>query len=452
MRFFKLATVLAVAASGVQALAVARDVVDNQAVHVNSRRNANTKLVAHLHSRGTEGTADERVPPLHDGAGSGSAPPGGRRQKFRETISTQWDSARNGWGPKAVDSCKCAAQNAWTKCKCAAKNLSDKYAKKPATGSSNQPNIESKDVMGATAAPKTSVSEFCKSAWNRYGESAKKYGCKATDWAREKLPGRQKSTKNDEGLETHATGSPHAQKRSVEGTSQGKNWQQKISDQCKGVRKSVGQTLSKAQVACQDAYNKHGPKIAGQCTGAGESIGQKLSDGKVACQGLYQKWAPKVMSKKQPAGEAAIESKEPPHQNSRRTINSAKVDSPAEGIESPAAGLKRTSHSWNLAELAQSCQAAGKKLIDGVCAKIKGTPGSSVHQHQQLPQEDPESPIHSPRRHPGSPTNHYQQLPQEDQESHTPSPRRHRDSSPPATHRYQENLAEEGLSSPKRHI
>ncbi|KAI6616562.1 hypothetical protein MCOR14_010981 [Pyricularia oryzae] len=343
MRLFKLATLLVVAASGVQALAVIRDGIDNQAVQVNGRRDANAKLVA----RANEGQgANEVVPPFHDGAtspvqsvegGDGNAPRAGRRQRLRQKMNAQWNNAVTGWGPKAVDSCKCAAKSAYSKCKCAAEKFADSRRKKSSAAtaaSSDQPNLESQGGKTAAAAPKASFLETCKHGIKYAGEKGQVLGCKLKDMAQERFPKLRKSTASN-GIEiagspiprTRSEGSQehrvekrgrdeHEQEQEIEklwgnddfgaprsraylekpkprvSTSDGeatgpvsdkRKWQQSIGDKCKCFGQKVGEQMSKAGKACKCVNKRAIPTMTDAC-----------KSGKEACKSAYERVAPAI--------------------------------------------------------------------------------------------------------------------------------------------------------------
>ncbi|KAH8844703.1 hypothetical protein ACKVWC_008632 [Pyricularia oryzae] len=356
MRLFKLATLLVVAASGVQALAVTRDGIDNQAVQVNGRRDANAKLVA----RANEGQgANEVVPPFHDGAtspvqsvegGDGNAPRAGRRQRLRQKMNAQWNNAVTGWGPKAVDSCKCAAKSAYSKCKCAAEKFADSRRKKSSAAtaaSSDQPNLESQGGKTAAAAPKASFLETCKHGIKYAGEKGQVLGCKLKDMAQERFPKLRKSTASN-GIEiagspiprTRSEGSQehrvekrgrdeHEQEQEIEklwgnddfgaprsraylekpkprvSTSDGeatgpvsdkRKWQQSIGDKCKCFGQKVGEQMSKAGKACKCVNKRAIPTMTDAC-----------KSGKEACKSAYERVAPAINNACE-AGKAACRS------------------------------------------------------------------------------------------------------------------------------------------------
>ncbi|TLD21149.1 hypothetical protein PspLS_09296 [Pyricularia sp. CBS 133598] len=434
MRLLKLATVLVVAASGVQAVAVARDAIDNQAVQINYRRAANAKLVA----RANEGQgANEVISPFDNGvaspvqpvkAGDGNAPRAGRRQRFRQKISAQWDKAVTGWGPKAVENCKCAVKNAYNNCKCAAKKFADHRRKKSNTATaafSDQPDVESQSGMAATAVPKASFLKTCKHGIKIIGEKGQVLGCKLKDMAQERFPKLRKSTAKDRFV---IIGTPIPRTR-LEG-SQGQRVEKRGKSQHEPEEKVVtlwdeGFSVPKSPQFPQkpkprvSASNDEatGPvsenkkwqqRMGDKCKCLGQKIGEKMSNGKERCKCVYDKWVVQRIRKQRVGGEAAaakaaeteknLGSNSHRHQHSRRSGTPTSADA-TEGVKSSGSDLKKTGNSWDLAGyFKQACQSARQNLKDARCplggqvAKDKGTPSSPSHRYQGLSQEDPDSP------------------------------------------------------------
>ncbi|TLS27184.1 hypothetical protein PpBr36_05566 [Pyricularia pennisetigena] len=189
MRFLNLAAVLAVAASGAQALAVARDGLDSREVHINSRRDAaNLKLMARTNDGEEAFGLPTPVPPVQ--TGGGSAAPASRREKFRATIADHKRKLATKW-PDQYNRCKCIADSvgkALDQCKCAAQEFIEKHSQKP-----NAAAAAAGDA-GASAEPKPKLLDQCKTYFNHYGQVAKDQACKLKDMALERLPGRRKPT------------------------------------------------------------------------------------------------------------------------------------------------------------------------------------------------------------------------------------------------------------------
>ncbi|TLD13109.1 uncharacterized protein PgNI_02821 [Pyricularia grisea] len=225
MRFFNLVTALALAASGAQALAVARDNIDNQAVEVNSRRDVKQKRAEASPDRfrnertsplaspgrgsdsitspsGSFGRGSDSITSSSGSPGQGSDGKTGRRGKARQKINEQLEQARAKW-PQIAEKCKCAADSARQKlqnCKCAAqKQWDQRFGKKDtaATGPADQPNLESVGDAGAAPAPKQKFSDQCRTFYNKAGKQVQDGLCKIKDKAQERFSGGRKTTAQD---------------------------------------------------------------------------------------------------------------------------------------------------------------------------------------------------------------------------------------------------------------
>ncbi|KAI6350728.1 hypothetical protein MCOR25_010443 [Pyricularia grisea] len=193
MRFFNLVTALALAASGAQALAVARDNIDNQAVEVNSRRDVKQKRAEASPDRsglgsgsmtspfGSFGRGSDSITSPSGSPGQGSDGKTGRRGKARQKIDE--------YARQKLQDCKCAAQKQWDQ----------RFGKKDtaATGPADQPNLESVGDAGAAPAPKQKFSDQCRTFYNKAGKQVQDGLCKIKDKAQERFSAGRKTTAQD---------------------------------------------------------------------------------------------------------------------------------------------------------------------------------------------------------------------------------------------------------------